>query len=141
MLSDCIFCKIINKKVESYIIFEDNDMVCILDVFPANKGHILVIPKIHVVDIFSLEKSLGAKLFSKTTELAKCIKTTFGTNNINIIQNNGPIAGQSVNHFHIHIIPRFENDNFIGIHQQYEPLQLDNKTFTELRDSIKINLS
>ncbi len=142
MSSNCIFCKIIDKQIPSHILYEDEYIICILDAFPANVGHCLVIPKLHVENIFSLENNLGSKLFSKSIDVACALKNTFNVNDINIMQNNGSLAGQTVEHFHIHIIPRFENDNFIvSSSKTYEPLKLSHSKFEDVCLSLKNSLS
>lgn len=107
---DCIFCKILNNEIPSRKVFEDEDFIAILDAFPANEGHILVIPKKHFTNIFEIDAETMAKAYKIAKNIADKIKDKLGIENINILQNNGTIAGQSVHHFHIHIIPRKEND-------------------------------
>ena len=107
---DCIFCKIAKGDIPSATIYESNDFKCILDVAPANRGHALIIPKEHSDNIYELDADMAAKVFSFATVAAKAIKEETGCEGLNIIQNNGEIAGQTVNHFHMHIVPRFKDD-------------------------------
>ena len=107
---DCIFCKIAKGDIPSATIFESNDFKCILDVAPANRGHALIIPKEHSDNIYELDAEMEAKVFSFATVAAKAIKEETGCDGLNIIQNNGEVAGQTVNHFHMHIVPRFKDD-------------------------------
>ena len=107
---DCIFCKIAKGDIPSATIFESNDFKCILDVAPANRGHALIIPKEHSDNIYELDAEMAAKVFSFATVAAKAIKEETGCDGLNIIQNNGEVAGQTVNHFHMHIVPRFKDD-------------------------------
>ncbi|MBQ7707512.1 MAG: HIT family protein [Lachnospiraceae bacterium] len=107
---DCIFCKIAKGDIPSATIYESNDFKCILDVAPANRGHALIIPKEHSDNIYELDAEMAAKVFSFATVAAKAIKEETGCDGLNIIQNNGEVAGQTVNHFHMHIVPRFKDD-------------------------------
>ena len=98
---NCIFCKIANGEIPSATIYEDDDFRVILDLGPATKGHALILPKEHAADIYSIDEELAGKAF----KLAKKITTRY-----NIVQNNGEVAGQTVFHFHMHLIPRYKND-------------------------------
>lgn len=104
---DCIFCKIIDGTIPSKLIYEDNDFKAILDVAPATKGHVLVIPKEHAVTLTDLSDDKLSKLLVLAKKIIKAMKEVHGFTNYNIIQNNGPIAGQTVDHFHLHLIPRY----------------------------------
>lgn len=110
MEDKCIFCDIINKKIGSITVYEDNDFIAILDKFPTAEGHILVIPKSHHKDIFDAPAKTVENALVIAQKICKALKS-MGYDNINLLQNNGEIAGQSVFHFHLHIIPRKENDN------------------------------
>lgn len=110
---DCIFCKILNGDIPSRKVFENKRFIAILDAFPANEGHTLVIPKKHFENIFEIDEETISEAYRIAKNIAEKIKINMGIENINILQNNGVIAGQSVNHFHIHIIPRIEKDTVI----------------------------
>lgn len=107
---DCIFCKIANGDIPSATVYEDNDMRAILDIAPGNHGHVLILPKNHYDNVFELDKEVASKIFAKATELAKAVKEATNCDGVNLVQNNGEAAGQTVMHFHLHIIPRFIND-------------------------------
>ena len=109
-MSDCIFCKIANGEIPSNTIFENDDFRVILDNGPATKGHALVLPKKHYADLFEIpeETLAGAVKVAKT--VAATMKDKLGYDGVNLVQNNGAAAGQSVLHFHLHIIPRYKND-------------------------------
>ena len=111
MSDECIFCKIINNEFNSATIFENNEFKVILDKFPASEGHILIIPKNHIKNIFEIEQKQAGRLFELVVSICKVVKDVLNVEDINILQNNGSIAGQTVFHFHLHIIPRYENDN------------------------------
>jgi histidine triad (HIT) family protein len=109
-MSDCIFCKIIAGEIPSFKVYEDEMFVAILDRFPSSEGHMLIIPKRHATDIFELNEAEAAGIIPLAKKKKKKIKTTLNCAGINIVQNNGASAGQEVFHYHLHIIPRYEND-------------------------------
>ena len=113
MKESCIFCKILKGDIPSFCVFEDEYFKVILDRFPASRGHILILPKAHYQDLFELPDEIGAKLYPLVKKLSIAIKKAVGAEGINIIQNNGETAGQSVFHFHLQIIPRFKEDHII----------------------------
>ncbi len=133
---ECIFCKIIDNTLPSRKIYEDDDNVAILDINPASPGHVLVIPKKHKLDVFEID---GLDL-RRTIEIVKLIaeklKKELNTPNMNIIQNNGRIAGQIVDHLHIHVVPRFPNDNIDFRIPRYEMSQ---DQFYEIQKKLNIN--
>lgn len=107
---NCIFCKIIKGEIPCKKIFENNNFIVILDAFPANEGHSLVIPKKHYKNMFETEDNILKEGYKIAKYIGLSLKKSFGAENINILQNNGSIAGQTVDHFHIHVIPRKEKD-------------------------------
>ena len=111
MDNDCIFCKIANGEIPSSTIYEDDMFRVILDLSPATKGHALIIPKNHMANIFETDESTAGKVFVLASRIAKAMKEALHCDGLNIVQNNGEIAGQTVFHFHMHIIPRYEGDN------------------------------
>lgn len=113
MKDDCIFCKIIKGEIPSFTVYEDEDFKVILDRFPAAPGHVLIIPKVHYSDMFELSEEAAAKLYPLAKKIAERVKEVTGSEGINIVQNNGEAAGQSVYHFHLHIIPRKMGDGII----------------------------
>lgn len=113
MKEDCIFCKIIKGEIPSFTVYEDDEFKVILDRFPAAKGHILIIPKAHFSDLFELSEEVATKLYPLVKKMAQHVKAVTGAEGINIIQNNGEAAGQTVHHFHLHIIPRKMGDTLV----------------------------
>jgi len=110
-MEDCIFCKIINKQIPSFIVYENNDFIVILDRFPAAAGHCLIISKEHSEDLFSVSSEILSKALPLAKDIAARLKAALDFDGLNIIQNNQAAAGQSVFHFHIHLIPRRNGDN------------------------------
>lgn len=111
----CIFCKIANGEIPSTTVYEDEDFKVILDVNPANIGHSLVVCKHHYANIFEMPEDLTAKAFVVAKKVADAVKKATNCDGVNILQNNGEMAGQTVFHFHIHILPRLEGD-LVDIH-------------------------
>ena len=109
-MDNCIFCKIIAGVIPSATIYENEEFKVILDRFPANEGHVLIMPKEHCDNLFGIEEEKAGRLFALAVKVAKVMKETLGFENMNLVQNNGPVAGQTVNHLHVHLIPRYEGD-------------------------------
>ena len=107
---DCIFCKLANGDIPTNSIYEDDKFNVILDNGPATKGHALILPKDHADNLFELPEETAADAMKLARNLGKHIMDTLGADGLNIVQNNGPVAGQTVMHFHLHIIPRYEGD-------------------------------
>ena len=107
---NCIFCKLANGVFPTNSIYEDDDFNVILDASPATKGHALILPKEHYANIYEMDE----ELLGKAAKLAKKIiiheKEVLGCHGYNIVQNNGEVAGQTVFHFHMHLIPRYGKD-------------------------------
>lgn len=108
---NCIFCKLANGSIPTLTVYEDNVLRAIMDIAPANKGHIIILPKIHASNIFLLDDEFVAKAFILAKKLASAIQEATGCDGVNILQNNGSAAGQTVFHFHVHVIPRFKTDD------------------------------
>ena len=104
---DCLFCKIAKGEIHSATVYEDSHFTVILDVNPATKGHCLIIPKEHFDNIYDLDGETAGKLFALATCIARAMRDALKCDGLNLVQNNGEIAGQTVNHFHLHLIPRF----------------------------------
>lgn len=107
---NCIFCKIANGEIPAATLYEDEDFRVILDLGPATKGHALVLPKEHFANLFELPEELTAKAFTVAKKTAAKMKDALNCDGFNLVQNNGVTAGQTVFHFHIHLIPRYEQD-------------------------------
>lgn len=108
---NCIFCKIANGEIPSATLYEDEDFRVILDLGPATRGHALLLPKEHYPDLFGLEDEVAAKVLVRAKRIAARMKKALGADGFNLVQNNGEAAGQTVFHFHMHLIPRYEGDH------------------------------
>ena len=105
---DCIFCKIANGVIPAAALYEDDDFKVILDAGPASKGHALILPKQHYQDLCELDEAVGTRVLGLAAKLGKAMKSGLGCAGFNLVQTNGEAAGQTVKHFHMHIIPRYE---------------------------------
>lgn len=108
---NCIFCKIANGEIPSTTLYEDEDFRVILDLGPATRGHALLLPKNHFANLFELDDKTAQKAILVAKKMAGKMKDALGADGFNLVQNNGEAAGQTVFHFHMHLIPRYENDN------------------------------
>ncbi|TFB22087.1 HIT family protein [Filobacillus milosensis] len=112
-MSDCIFCKIIDGEIPSAKIYEDEHVYAFLDISQVTEGHTLVIPKNHKQGVFELDEETASNLFKAVPKVANAIKAAYKPKGMNILNNNGSFADQTVFHIHLHLIPRYdENDGF-----------------------------
>ncbi len=109
-MDNCIFCKIIKGELPSHKIYEDEDFIVILDAFPKSVGHSLLITKEHHETVFELSESTAQKLMPLAVRISKAMKKALKIDGLNHLQNNGKEAGQVVNHYHLHLIPRYVDD-------------------------------
>lgn len=112
-MDDCIFCKIANGVFGSATVYEDEDFRAVLDIAPAAKGHVLILPKKHMANLFEIDSEVASKALAVASRIASAQKKALGCDGINLLQNNGEAAGQSVFHLHIHLIPRYAGDKVI----------------------------
>src|SRR3989338_10174105 len=132
---DCLFCKIVKGEIPTAKIYEDENVLAFLDVNPDSKGHTLVIPKQHAQDIFDIEKESLQKVFIAAKIIAQKLKDSLRADGINLMQANGKAANQVVMHFHLHLIPRYQNDG-LKIHG-HRPKEDEKPSFDELQDIAK----
>ena len=107
---DCVFCKIVAGEIPSFTLFEDEATLAFMDINPANEGHALVIPKEHVVDLYSMSDEALARTVVTAKKVAAAVARTLNPDGLNLVQCNGPAAAQSVMHFHVHVLPRTRDD-------------------------------
>lgn len=110
---NCIFCKIIAGEIPSYTLYEDERFKVILDVGPATRGHALILPKDHYANLYELPEETAAEVIKLAKRMMAQMTDKLKCDGFNIVQNNGETAGQTVNHFHMHLIPRYKNDGEI----------------------------
>jgi len=114
VVSDCVFCKIINGELPSAKVYEDEHVFAFLDLSQVTKGHTLVIPKKHVPNVYELSEEVAANLFKAVPKIANAVKKAYEPIGLNVLNNNGEAAGQSVFHIHLHIIPRYGKGDGFG---------------------------
>ena len=134
---NCIFCKIANGDIPSKTIYEDNDFRVILDLGPATKGHALILPKDHYANLYELPDVVAGNAFKLAKKMAAQMTKKLDCDGFNIVQNNGEVAGQTVFHFHMHLIPRYKDDNQrIG----WNPTEPSQEELEEIKNTILGNV-
>ena len=108
---NCIFCKIANGEIPSRTLYEDDDFRVILDLNPVTKGHALILPKDHYRNLYEIDDSTAAKVLPLARKMAVTMTEKLGCDGFNVFQNNNEIAGQTVFHFHMHLVPRYDDDS------------------------------
>lgn len=132
---DCIFCKIAKGEIPSKTIYEDEEFRVILDLGPATRGHALILPKKHADNLYELSDETAASAMKLARKMALLMREKLHCDGLNLVQNNGAAAGQTVSHFHVHIIPRYEGDgqsiNWVPGEPSQEELEAVRKEITE----------
>ncbi len=129
-MENCIFCKIINQEIPGHKVYEDEHVYAFLDISQVTAGHTLIIPKKHVTDIFEYDEELAATVFARVPKIAQALQAAFPEMaGLNIVNNNRAVAYQSVFHSHLHLIPRYGQDDDFSMHfghhmDAYTPEQL-----------------
>lgn len=109
-MTDCIFCKIVKGEIPSHNVYENEKVLAFLDIHPVSKGHVLVIPKSHSQDILDMEEADAQATIIAAKRMTDAIMKRLGASGVNLLNANRKSAGQSVFHFHMHVIPRYDND-------------------------------
>ena len=130
-----IFTKIIEREIPAYIVYEDEKVIAFLDISQATKGHTLVVPKEVYPNLYEMPEELAAHVMKVTIKLAKAIKKAFNPDGLNLLNNNGEIAGQSVFHFHVHLIPRYDH-NDVQMHFTNHMNDLDSEEYKNRANQI-----
>lgn len=112
-MGDCVFCKIVEGQVPSAKVHEDGLTLAFMDIGQVNPGHALVAVKQHVENIFGLDDRLAAAVFQSAARVARAVQKAYAPEGVTLYQANGPAAGQTVYHFHLHVVPRYDKD---GMH-------------------------
>ena len=133
-MENCIFCKIANGEIPAATLYEDENFRVILDLGPASKGHALILPKSHAANIYELSDEMAAKAMILAKKMATAMTAALKCDGFNIVQNNGECAGQTVFHFHMHIIPRYKGDSF---EMKFNPGAISDDEINELREKIQ----
>ena len=109
-MSDCVFCRIMAKQIPATVVHEDADTLAFMDIGQVNPGHVLVALKVHAENLFALEEAQAAAVFRTVARVARAIRAAFAPQGLSVYQANGKPAGQTVFHFHIHLVPRHDGD-------------------------------
>lgn len=123
---NCIFCKLASGEIPTATLYEDEDFRVILDANPASKGHALILPKEHYANLYELDDELASKALVLAKKMITKLTPILGCDGYNIIQNNGEAAGQTVFHFHMHLIPRSKGDS-VGLGWKMNVLKDEDK--------------
>lgn len=138
MKEDCIFCKIVKGEIPSHTLYEDEDFKVIFDLGPATRGHAIILSKKHFENIYELDDNTASKVFVLAKKMACVMTRAFQCDGFNVVQNNGKFAGQSEFHFHMHLIPRYINDNAIKF---WKAGETTDEVLAELEEKIKSELN
>ena len=136
-MDNCIFCKIANGEIPAATLYEDENFRVILDLGPASKGHALILPKFPAANIYELPDEMATKAMILAKKMAIAMTEALKCDGFNIVQNNGECAGQTVFHFHMHLIPRYKGDN-VGI--TWNPGELTDEDKEEILSKVKAQL-
>ena len=143
MSESCSFCKIMLGEGQASIVYEDDRVLAFMDLHPANVGHTLVVPREHWETIYAIPERVLADLFAVVKRVSVAVKKAVGAEGISILQFNERAAGQSVRHFHVHVIPRFRGDpisKFIGVMLGPGFKKVERQDLDEIAEKIKENL-
>ncbi|CAM3179114.1 HIT family protein [Filibacter tadaridae] len=139
-MTSCIFCKIIEGSIPSVKVYEDEHVFAFMDIMPVTKGHVLLIPKTHRENVYDLTEDEASNLFAVAPKIARALKEEFKPVGMNLLQNNGAFAGQSVFHFHLHFIPRFDETDGIDFKWDTKESELGAEQIQEIAKAIQSNL-
>ncbi|WP_342263142.1 MULTISPECIES: HIT family protein [unclassified Spiroplasma] len=133
----CLFCKIILHEIPSHIIYEDEHTIAFLDIMPLDKGHTLVIPKIHSTNFINTNDDIISFVNITAKKVAQQIEVQLNTSAFNFISNNGILAGQTIEHYHLHIIPKYSSHS--GLQLPKSQIVVDSKKLIALQKKLKFN--
>ena len=139
-MSDCLFCKIINGDIPSLKVYEDEYVYAFMDIMPLTKGHTLLIPKTHCQDLFEMPEEVAANLYKVAPKIANAIKAAFNPTGMNTVNNNGAAAGQSVFHYHLHFIPRYDETDGLKMEWNSRQTEFPTEVLQTIAASIQENL-
>lgn len=127
--NNCIFCKIAGGEIPSSTLYEDEMVRVILDISPASKGHALILPKEHYANFYEISDEMASHVIKTAKKMAKKMQKELGVEGLNVLQNNGELAGQTVFHYHMHLIPRYQGDK---VNMKWENGELSESSKEEL---------
>lgn len=128
---DCLFCKIVNGEIPAAKVYEDDHVYAFLDISQVTKGHTLVVPKVHTTNIYDTTSEVAKELFARIPKIANALKESLQAIGMNILINNEAVAGQTIFHLHVHLIPKYKEDEGFTVNwetheQDYTPESLQN---------------
>ena len=135
---NCIFCKLANGDIPTNMLYQDDDFAVIMDASPCAKGHALILPRNHFANIYEIDDETVMGVAKLAKKMAAHMKEVLGCDGMNILQNNGEAAGQTVFHYHVHLVPRNKGDED-SIHMSWEHLSFDEKETEEIKKSLLLN--
>ncbi|MUK90085.1 HIT domain-containing protein [Ornithinibacillus sp. L9] len=138
---DCIFCKIIQGEIPSAKVYEDDHVYAFLDISQVTKGHTLVIPKTHTENIYETPAEVAKELFARVPKIANAIKDAYNPVGINLLNNNGKQAYQSVFHLHIHLIPRYGQEDGFSLNWDARPEEYTSEDLQQIASDINANVN
>ncbi|MEH7180813.1 HIT family protein [Neobacillus vireti] len=139
-MSDCIFCKIVTGDIPAAKVFENEHVLAFLDISQVTKGHTLVIPKVHKENVFELTPDIAKNLFEAVPAIANALKKEYHPLGLNLVNNNGEAAGQTVYHFHMHLIPRYGQGDGFGAVWKSNTSDYTSQTLKEMAENISKHL-
>ncbi|ARF13672.1 HIT family protein [Sporosarcina ureae] len=139
-MTSCIFCKIVEGTIPGEKVYEDDHVIAFMDIMPVTKGHVLLIPKTHRENVYELTEEEAANLFKAAPKIANALKEEFQPSGMNLLQNNGSFAGQSVYHFHMHLIPRYDKTDGLKVEFNTKVEQFPMDVVSELATNISRRL-
>ncbi|KYG90696.1 HIT family protein [Metasolibacillus sp. FSL H7-0170] len=134
-MSECLFCKIIDGSIPSIKVYEDEHVYAFMDIMPLTKGHTLLIPKKHCRDLFEMPEDVASHLYAAAPKVAKAIQSAFNPIGLNTVNNNGAAAGQTVFHYHLHFIPRYDETD--GLRLVWTTTQPSKEELAEAAEAIR----
>jgi histidine triad (HIT) family protein len=137
-MNDCIFCKIVRGEIPCYKVYEDNDVLAFLDISQTTKGHTLVISKEHFKNLLYVPKDVLAKVMGAAQKIAQAQVSSLGAKGVNIINNTNEMAGQTVMHFHVHVIPRYSNEDALRL--EFNSNKIDKLSLPAIAEEISKDL-
>ena len=139
-MTDCIFCKIIEGTMPSAKIYEDEHVYAFMNIMPVTKGHVLLIPKKHIENIYDFSEEDASLFFAAAPKIANALKDEFKPAGMNLLNNNGAPAGQAVFHFHLHFIPRYDESDGIQMAFKTKESEFTSERIKEIADGIRSKL-
>ncbi len=135
-MDDCVFCRIVTGELPAAFVYTDDAVLAIMDRYPATRGHVLILPRRHVEDLYGLPSELAHPLMDVLLRVARSIQRALRPDGLNVIQSNGAAAGQTVNHLHFHLVPRYAADS-LTLHFGHGRVPADLSELTALAERIR----